>query len=40
MGRKRGRRRNELAVLIGYRLSAMGIFFVFGNSSLNIMVIE
>ena len=38
MGRKRGRRRNELAVLIDYRLLLWKYFSVFSNISLNIIV--
>ena len=33
-----GRRRNELAVLIDYRLLLWEYFSVFGNISLNIIV--
>ena len=35
-----GRRRNELAVLIDYRLLLWEYFLVFGNISLNIIVVE
>ena len=35
-----GRRRNELAVLIDYRLLLWEYFSVFGNISLKIIVVE
>ena len=40
MGRKRGRRRNELAVLIDYRLMLCESSSVFDNISLNIMGLD